>query len=90
MPVTGAMRLGKHKSCFYPKHGVGDGLRCSPSGQQRGEGQSQGCLSGLQGSEWGSLASSVGPWWEWRQEGGAGASCPWSQGYQSTAPSRFP
>lgn len=88
MPVVwGQQDWGSTNPASHPKQGVGGGLRGSPSGRQRGEGQSQGCPFGLQGSEWESLASSMCPW---GQEGGTEASCPRGRGYQSTAPSRFP
>lgn len=88
MPGMGATRLRKHESCSHPKPGVGSGLRCTPLAC-RGERARARAAPLVAGQCGGSLASpcvGVG----WRQEGGAGASCPEGRGYQSTAPSRFP
>lgn len=84
----GKQDWGSTNPASHPKQGVGGGPGWSPSGRQRG--QSQGCPLGLQGGEWGSLASPVCPWEV--EAGGRNLSLlpPEGQGYQSTAPSRFP
>ena len=72
----GQQDWGSTNPASHPKQGVGDGLRCSPSGRQRGEGQSQGFPFGLQGSEWESLASPMCPWGGGGRRGGPGPPAP--------------
>lgn len=68
-----------------PNGGVGNGLRGRPSGQQRGWSQSSGAVSGEPGLT--RMCMSVGGRGR-REESEPPA--PEGQGYQSTAPSRFP
>lgn len=88
--LSGEMRLGKHESCFPPQTQGGRWAERQPFRLAQGRGPETGLPLRSSGQCFGEPGLALESMGKWGQEGGAGASCPRVQGYQSTAPSRFP